>query len=131
MYTQTISGGQSRRCVTITDPHAVPRHCYFRLDEAGAAMLRIYAVSQDKRYMVAEGYSDRTCFVLLRIVGENDRGYIAEYADSCANPSDEMTTYPCAVHWYMEQGFCKLEFFDMERILDEKNQSRRLCFSKR
>ncbi len=114
--------------VKIADPGKVPKYCYFRFDDCGCAKLIVYTVSADGRYMIAEGHSDRTCFTLLKILQADKQGYVAEYVGCCSNPADELSTHLCAVHWYVENGFCKLEFFDMESMLPEHDQSRRIYF---
>ena len=57
--------------------------------------------------------------------------YQTEYIGDAYNPMDEMYSRLCGVSWYEEQGFCKLEFFNMDYIPDPHNVCRRIYFNNR
>jgi len=128
MYKQTIT---SKKTITVkvvnyTD---VPKSCYCKFDDSGIAALNLYTASRDGQYMIAEGRSDHTVFMLLKLLSYEGEGYTAEFVECCTNPIPSVSTFLSTVEWYDEYGFCKLHFFDVEQI-PQGNPCRRLYFDR-
>ena len=133
MYSQEISINMSREHTTtikVNHIHEKLSSCYCRFREDGTAKVTVYAISEQNSYMIAEGDSDRTVFVLFRILDKQGDVYTVEYLDRCTNPMDEMYSHPACVEWYEEYGFCKLHFFHLEEIPGQQNCCRRMYFDR-
>ena len=114
--------------IKIINPDNVLKKCYFPFDKESTAILTVFSFSENKKYAVVTGNSDNTVFAVLEIIGKDEDGLlVAEYKDSCNNPSpDEYCTLLSSVTWYEEYGFCKLHFFCLDFILSD--DVRRLYF---
>lgn len=134
MYSQKIEVtlcGREKTILRVVNFDDVPKYCYCRTDSEGNANLTVYTISEDGKYMIAEGASDRTVFMLLKIVGKEDDKYVTEYVGDATNPMDEMYSHLCGVHWYDEYGFCKLEFFNLDYMPSNKDMFRRIYYNKK
>ena len=131
MYEQNIDISFSKRDTTllrITNSEEVPKRCCCRFDPAGYANLTVYTVSAGESYMIAEGHSDHTVFMLLKITGKDGDMYVTEYINDATNPMDEMYSRLFSVCWYEEHGFCKLKFFNMDMVPSAQDSIRRIYF---
>ncbi len=116
--------------VKVVNYTEVPPWCYCSVNSEGIAALKVFAVSRDGQYLIAEGQSDHTAFMLFRVCAFDGACYTAEFLECGTNPIPSSYARLSTIEWYDEYGFCKLHFTDIEQVSRGKT-CRRLYFDRK